>query len=202
MDQFHGIDLFPSLWPKEKFDIHYNLIKACCLFTCPPPVTPCARLFFVFTLGMFPMGYRTHLHRTRFYNLPCKFACKRRILPRDWTENRQCKRHNVPADMRSRDCWVYQQGEGVRTFFCDFWIFAKFLICLDGVLQIPLFKIWTAFTLCIEIMITLNPSRFKVEPHSKYWYFCVKVEIYFHYASRKTPCYFTLNGCAEKPREM
>ena len=44
--------------------------------------------------------------------------------------------------------------------------------------------------------------RFKVEPHSKYWYFCIEMDTYFHYASRKTPCYFTLNGCAEKPREV
>ena len=49
-------------------------------------------------------------------------------------------------------------------------------------------------------MITLNPLRFKVEPHSKYWYFCFEVETYFHYASRKTPCYITLNGCVEKPK--
>ena len=27
--------------------------------------------------------------------------------------------------------------------------------------------------------------------------FALNVETYFHYASRKTPCYFTLNGCAE-----
>ena len=32
--------------------------------------------------------------------------------------------------------------------------------------------------------------------------FALNVETYFHYASRKMPCYFTLNGCAEKPREM
>ena len=83
-----------------------------------------------------------------------------------------------------------------RTFFGDIWIFAKFLIGLHGVLQILLFKIWTAHILCIEIWI-LNPSGFTVEPHSKYWYFCIQVETYFHYASQKTPCYFTLNGCAE-----
>ena len=40
-------------------------------------------------------------------------------------------------------------------------------------------------------MIILNPSRFKVEPHSKYWYFFIeRIETYFYYASRKTPCYF------------
>ena len=45
------------------------------------------------------------------------------------------------------------------------------------------------------VLITLNPSGFKVEPHSKYWYFYI--EVYFHYgASQKTLCYFTLNGCA------
>ena len=51
-------------------------------------------------------------------------------------------------------------------------------------------------------IINLNPSRFTFEPHSKYWYFCIQIEAYFHYASRKTPWYFTLNGCAENPREM
>ena len=32
--------------------------------------------------------------------------------------------------------------------------------------------------------------------------FALNVETYFYYASRKTPCYFTVNGCAEKRREM
>ena len=51
-------------------------------------------------------------------------------------------------------------------------------------------------------MMILNLSRFTVEPHSKYLYFCIQVKTYFHYASRKMPCYFTLDGCAEKPHEM
>ena len=51
-------------------------------------------------------------------------------------------------------------------------------------------------------MMILNPSRFKVEPYSKYWYFALNIETYFHYASRKTPCYFSLNGCAIKLWEM
>ena len=63
-------------------------------------------------------------------------------------------------------------GTGGRTCFGDIWIFAKFLIGLHRVLPIPLFKIWTAHILCIEILQFLNPTRFKVEPHSKYWYFC------------------------------
>ena len=36
---------------------------------------------------------------------------------------------------------------GGRTCFGDIWIFAKFLIGLHGVLQIPLFKIWTDYVL-------------------------------------------------------
>ena len=100
-------------------------------------------------------------------------------------------------------CIHIRIAQGGRTRFGDIWIFVQFLKGLHGVLQISLFKIWTAHILCIEIMITLNPSVFTVEIHSKYnWYFCIQGETYFHYASRKTPCYFTLNGCAEKPREM
>ena len=42
---------------------------------------PCSWLKNVSTLGMFPMGYRIHPHRTSFYNLPGQFACKTRVLP-------------------------------------------------------------------------------------------------------------------------
>ena len=51
-------------------------------------------------------------------------------------------------------------------------------------------------------MMILNPSRFEVEPTQNTDIFALNVETYFYYASRKTPCYFTLNGCAEKSREM
>ena len=63
--------------------------------------------------------------------------------------------------------------QGGRTCFGDIWIFAKFLIGLHRVLPIPLFKVWTAHIMYWN-MITLNQPRFKVEPHSKYWYFCIE----------------------------
>ena len=30
--KFHVFEFFYSLWPKEEFDMHYNLIEACWLF--------------------------------------------------------------------------------------------------------------------------------------------------------------------------
>ena len=52
-------------------------------------------------------------------------------------------------------------------------------------------------------MMILNRSRFKVEPHSKFWYFCIeRVDLLSLRFSENTPCYFTFNGRAEKPREM
>ena len=35
---------------------------------------------------MFPMGYRANPHKTRFYNLPCQFASKHRVLPPGYRE--------------------------------------------------------------------------------------------------------------------
>ena len=56
------------------------------------------------------------------------------------------------------------------------------------------------------LMITLYLSALTVELHSKYQYFCIQVETYFHYAYSENvvlqTMYFTLNGCAEKPWEM
>ena len=62
---------------------------------------------------------------------------------------------------------------GCRTCFGDIWIFAKFLISLHQVLSILLFSIWTVHIMYWN-MIILNPPRYMVKPHSKYWYFCIE----------------------------
>ena len=54
---------------------------------------------------------------------------------------------------------------GGRTCFGDIWIFAK---CLIG------FQYLNGSHIMHWNMIILNPSRFNVEPHSKYWYFCIE----------------------------
>ena len=46
---------------------------------------------------------------------------------------------------------LFKKKQGGRTCFGDIWIFAKFLIGLHRVLSIPLFSIWTAHILYIEI---------------------------------------------------
>ena len=71
--------------------------------------------------------------------------------------------------------WLKPRGtqiQGGRTCFGDIWIFAKFLIGLHRVLSIPLQYLNDSHIMYWN-MIILNPSRFKVEPHSKYWYFCI-----------------------------
>ena len=66
--------LFYCLWPKEEFDMHFKLIKSFWLFLLiikrvgehwPLQHAPCSWLKNVSTLGMFPMGHRTHPHRPR-----------------------------------------------------------------------------------------------------------------------------------------
>ena len=61
---------------------------------------------------------------------------------------------------------------GGRTCFSEIWIFAKFLIGLH-LLSIPL-QYLNGSHIMYWNMLILNPSRFKVEPHSKYWYFCIE----------------------------
>ena len=95
-----------------------------------------------------------------------------------------------------------ERCEGGRTRFGDIWIFAKFPGRFKWNFVNPFLQDLNGLHIKYWNMIILNPSRFTVEPHSKYWYFCIQVENYFHYASRKTACYFTLDGCAEKPQEM
>ena len=65
--------IFCSLWPKEEFDMHYNLIEACWLFwyhvalppSCDPP---CNWLIYVSTLGVFIRPQWTVGHLQSFYN--------------------------------------------------------------------------------------------------------------------------------------
>ena len=71
--------------------------------------------------------------------------------------------------------WSSGKRQGGITCFGDIWIFVKFLIGLHRVLSILLFSIWTAHIIIMYWnMMILNPSRFKVEPHWKYWYFCIE----------------------------
>ena len=48
----------------------------------------------------------------------------------------------------------------------------------------------------------LNPSRFKVEPHSKYWYFYIERVDLLSLRFSENAVLFHINGRAEKPREM
>ena len=60
------------------------------------------------------------------------------------------------------------------TCFGDIWIFAKFLTGLHPVLIKPSFQYLNDSHTMYWNMIILNPSRFKVKPQSKYWYFCIE----------------------------
>ena len=64
---------------------------------------------------------------------------------------------------------------GGRTCFSDIWIFAKFLTGLHRVFVNPSFQDPNGSHIMYWNMIILNPSRFKVEPHSKYCYFCIEI---------------------------
>ena len=59
---------------------------------------------------------------------------------------------------------------GGRTCFGDIWIFHRFTSSFVN----PSFQYLNDSHIMYWNMMILNPSRFKVESHSKYWYFCIE----------------------------
>ena len=55
------------------------------------------------------------------------------------------------------------------------------------------------FSVCFESPFTKRKYKWPPPPPG---ILALNVETYFHNAPRKMPCYFTLNGCADTPREM
>ena len=113
--------------------------------------------------------------------------------------------HDSMSEIDSRKCGCFQNhcengfcDQGGRTCFGNIWIFAKFLIGLHRVLPKSLFSRSERLTYYV-----LKYDHFKsVEVQGwtplEILIFCIK-----HWdlhvlslPSRKTPCYFTLNGCA------
>ena len=62
---------------------------------------------------------------------------------------------------------------GGRKRFGNIWIFTKFLIGFRSFTN-PSFQDLNGSHIMYWNMMILNLSRFKVEPHSKYWYFCIE----------------------------
>ena len=65
-------------------------------------------------------------------------------------------------------------GAGGRTCFGDIWIFRQVSHRFTSSFVNPSFQYLNGSHIMYWNMIILNPSRFKVEPHSKYWYFCIE----------------------------